>query len=324
MPIGENGVGCGVDARRRADCAISSPRGWRARRSRAGRAAPARRCSRPKARTRRRAAVLQARGDPFRQVVTQRLRQAADRSTARLLFASQAISSAAQRRAKKSIVGLATRASTRRRSISPLPPCARDGASSISSRNDGVDRFGEGVPLALAEGARFAEELGDDAIGRMLEAQDTVHELGRRLEHGRSAASRRLSLPHPSGERGPSPPHGLHHSPKPDPHVRPHVTRSSPRPHRDKTRSARTTMLPHYRLLALRQRSAPSPARLWPDVQTLLSRALLGWNVMPPGSTSSWVACGADARRLRATSSASPWPRPTKRRPCWRSSSWRR
>ena len=45
-------------------------------------------------------------------------------------------------------------------------------------------RVGESVPLARAERPRFAEEVGDDAVGRMLEAQDAVHEIGRRLEQG--------------------------------------------------------------------------------------------------------------------------------------------
>jgi hypothetical protein len=54
---------------------------------------------------------------------------------------------------------------------------------------------GEGVPLARAEEPRLAEEVGDDAVGRMLEAQHAVHEVGRRLEQGLGMHRPRLSLP---------------------------------------------------------------------------------------------------------------------------------
>ena len=43
---------------------------------------------------------------------------------------------------------------------------------------------GEGVALARAERRAIAKEVGDDAVGRVLEAQDAVHEIGRRLEQG--------------------------------------------------------------------------------------------------------------------------------------------
>jgi hypothetical protein len=44
------------------------------------------------------------------------------------------------------------------------------------------DAVGEQVSIAGAEGALLAKEVGNDAIGRMLEAKHAVHELGLRLE----------------------------------------------------------------------------------------------------------------------------------------------
>jgi hypothetical protein len=40
------------------------------------------------------------------------------------------------------------------------------------------------VAIAGAEGTLLAKEIGDDAVGRMLEAQHAMHELGLRLEQG--------------------------------------------------------------------------------------------------------------------------------------------
>jgi len=54
------------------------------------------------------------------------------------------------------------------------------------------------------------------------------------------------------------------------------VTRRSASP--PKTKPVRTTMLPHYRLLLCAAIGCISGA-VWPEVQTLLSRALIAWNV---------------------------------------------
>jgi hypothetical protein len=43
---------------------------------------------------------------------------------------------------------------------------------------------GKQVSVARAEGALFAKEVGDDAVGGMLETQHAMHELGLRLEQG--------------------------------------------------------------------------------------------------------------------------------------------
>ena len=43
---------------------------------------------------------------------------------------------------------------------------------------------GKHVAIARAEGALLAKEVGDDAVGGMLEAQHAMHELGLRLEQG--------------------------------------------------------------------------------------------------------------------------------------------
>ena len=40
----------------------------------------------------------------------------------------------------------------------------------------------ERMPFARAERPRGAEEIGDDPVGGMLEAEDAMHEVGRRLE----------------------------------------------------------------------------------------------------------------------------------------------
>ena len=44
------------------------------------------------------------------------------------------------------------------------------------------DAVGEQVAIARSERALLAKEVGDDAVGRMLEAQHAMHELGLRLE----------------------------------------------------------------------------------------------------------------------------------------------
>ena len=51
-------------------------------------------------------------------------------------------------------------------------------------RSTRVHGVGEHVALARAERALLAEEVGDDAIGRVLEAQHAVQQLGRALEQG--------------------------------------------------------------------------------------------------------------------------------------------
>jgi hypothetical protein len=57
---------------------------------------------------------------------------------------------------------------------------------------------GKQVAIAHAEGALFAKEVGGDAIGRMLEAQHAMHELGLRLEQGgRMHARIILAAPRP-------------------------------------------------------------------------------------------------------------------------------
>ena len=157
---------------------------------------------------------------------------------------------------------------------------------------------GERRALARAERALLAEEVGDDAVGRMLEAQDAVHELGRGLEQG--VRMHRGDYPWPSGATTFARPTSMTRPPSAHP--------ATPRP------SAR----------------APAPARLRDrrrDRRRGLARRRLGAGARPPRLERPGLALpdlGRDHARSMptpATSSGWRWRRPRARRSCWRSSS---
>ena len=98
--------------------------------------------------------------------------------------------------------------SARRRSISPRPPFAELARwrqqRQLSQEHEHA--VGKQVAIARAEGALLAKEVGDDAVGGMLETQHAMHELGLRLEqggrmHGADYPCRPETAPHSSRRR---------------------------------------------------------------------------------------------------------------------------
>jgi uncharacterized membrane protein len=115
---------------------------------------------------------------------------------------------------------------------------------------DGEHGVGQDAALARSEHACFAKEFGDDAIGGMLETQDAVHEIGRRLEQG--VGGHRRDYPR-------------------------RVTRRAPPPHGRQARPV-AALGPHYRLLICAVLGALAGA-FWPVIEAPLTRALVGWSV---------------------------------------------
>jgi len=112
------------------------------------------------------------------------------------------------------------------------------------------------MPIADAERSLLAKEVGDDAIGRLLEAQHAMHELGLCLEQ-RGRVHRRIILgglrPHSRGAAVTKPP----------------SSRKAPPSH----------LLAHRRLL-VSTAVGVAAALLWPNLASPVAQALVGWNVL--------------------------------------------
>ena len=123
---------------------------------------------------------LQPLDEPVGQVVTQPARQAAAVDGQTALEPRQL--GFAQRCAQEA--GVALPAEDRQAPLRFAAARLRQMPIERELAQHGIGRLGQRVPLARAERARFAKELGDDAIGGVLETQQSVHQLGRGLEQG--------------------------------------------------------------------------------------------------------------------------------------------
>ena len=133
---------------------------------------------------------LHAPGEPLGQQVAERFRQraAVDRSAARQPLDLRRV----EGRAQDAFVGLPGEHDEA--AIHLALAGAGEMAQQRQLADDGVGGFRQRVPLALPEAAGLAEEVGDDAIGRMLEAEEAVHEFRGGLEQV-VRMHRALSLP---------------------------------------------------------------------------------------------------------------------------------
>ena len=145
------------------------------------------------------------------------------------------------------------------------------------------------VAIARAERALLAEEVGDDAVGRMLEAQHAMHELGLRLEQG--GRMHRADYPCRFRDCRDAPWPSYTGNDR-------HEPRRADRAHRPDRAPARASAAP-----ALPGRRRARRLLLAGRSTRALARVLVGWNVLV-WLYLVWVAVALAACRLRTHQAA--------------------